>query len=169
MRWFMDLAYPVMDRARHRSAGMAARDPVGPWDTSALRSARQALVVTFKRSGEPVPTPVNHGLSADGKLYFRSEPRAWKIHRIAHNPRVLVCPCNLRGKPLGPLAEGIARVVADDRREIAHAIVQENWSPAMRIGETGLDRLGVPEVYVEVESAVQVESARRLQAESVDE
>jgi uncharacterized protein len=150
MRWFMDLAYPIMNRARHRKASEATRIPPSARGFGELRGTRQALLVTFKRSGEAVPTPVNHGLSDDGKLYFRSEPQAWKIKRIVNNPRVLIGPCNIRGKPAGPLAEGIARTLAPTESEQAHALVKDNWSRAMRAAERSLDRLGVPEIYVEV-------------------
>jgi PPOX class probable F420-dependent enzyme len=146
----MDLAYPVMNRGRHRKASLAAREPAGAGDFEALRGRRQALVVTYRRSGEPVPTPVNHGLSQDGRLYFRSEPDAWKIKRIAHTPRVLVIPCNLRGKPLGPGCEATARILDGAEREAAERLVNANWSTSMRVAERTLDRLGVPEAYVEV-------------------
>jgi len=146
----MGLAYPILNRGRHRKASLAARQSPGAGDFEALRGTRQALLVTYRRSGEPVPTPVNHGLSGDGRLYFRSEPDAWKIKRIAHTPRVLVIPCNLRGKPLGPGCEGTARILEVAEREAAEGFVNANWSASMRAAERTLDRLGVPEVYVEV-------------------
>jgi hypothetical protein len=146
----MDLAYPLMDRGRHRRAAEAARGPATAQGFESLRGARQALLVTYKRSGEPVPTPVNVGLSDDGRLYFRTEPHVAKVRRIRNNPRVLVGPCNLRGKPRGPMAEGIARVLDPDESEPAAALVSANWSAFMRPGERGMDLLGVPVVYVEV-------------------
>jgi PPOX class probable F420-dependent enzyme len=139
-----------MDRARHRRAAEAARAPATARGFESLRGARQALLVTYKRSGEPVPTPVNVGLSDDGRLYFRTEPHVAKVRRIRNNPRVLVGPCSLRGKPRGPMAEGIARVLEPDESQPAAALVAANWSAAMRPGERGMDLLGVPVVYVEV-------------------
>jgi PPOX class probable F420-dependent enzyme len=153
MRRFTDLAYSVMDRTRHPQAVEAARGGATAVDFAALRGARQALVVTFKRSGDPVPTPVNHGLSADGRLYFRSEPNAAKVRRIHREPRVLVGPCSLRGKPRGPLAEASARVLDPAESEHAAAIVSANWSRAMLPTERALDGLGVPMVYVELAPA----------------
>lgn len=156
MRWFMDLTYPVMNRGRHRKATEAAREPAGAANFEGLRGTRQALLVTYRRAGEPVPTPVNHGLSEDGKLYFRSEPRAGKIKRIANTPRVLVVPCNLRGKPLGPGCEGTAHILGASESKAAEELVLGNWSPTMRLAESTLDRLGVPEVYVEVTPALPI-------------
>jgi len=146
----MDLAYPIMNRARHRKAAEAAKMPGTASGFGAVRDVRQVLLVTFKRSGEPVPTPVNHGLSEDGKVYFRSEPGASKIKRITNNPRVLIGPCNIRGKPLGPLAEARARILPPAESEEALAFIRDNWSRMMKTAERSLDRLGVPEVYVEV-------------------
>jgi uncharacterized protein len=146
----MDLSYPIMNRARHRKAAAAAWGPVTASDFDGLRDARQALIVTFKRSGEPVPTAVNCGLSDDGKLYFRSEPHLAKIKRITNNSRVLLAPCNIRGKPLGPLAEGTARILPPAESARAYAAIRGNWSPAMWPSEMGMDRLGVQMVYVEV-------------------
>jgi PPOX class probable F420-dependent enzyme len=146
----MDLFYPLMEGARYRRAGEAAQEQPGAWDTDALGKARQALLVTFKRSGEAVPTPVNCGVSDDGRLFFRSEPHMAKIKRIANNPRVLVGPCNVRGKPRGPLAEGTARLLPEEEDELAYSVIRKNWAPTMWPSEMAMDGLGVQVVYVEV-------------------
>jgi uncharacterized protein len=149
----MALQYKVFDRMRHRRAFEVAREEGKAHDFDALRGARQCLLVTFKRSGEPVPTPVNFGLSADGKLYFRSEPHVAKIKRLRRDPHVRVCPCNVRGKPLGPLAEARARVLPESENERARSIVASNWRADMKLFERTYERIGVPEVYVEVTPA----------------
>ncbi|MDX6633295.1 MAG: hypothetical protein QOG26_1300 [Solirubrobacterales bacterium] len=149
----MALQYKVFDRARHRRAFEAAAQEGTESDFASLRGARQCLVVTFKRSGEPVPTPVNLGLSDDGKIYFRSEPHVAKIKRLRNNPRVRVCACNMRGKPKGPMVEATARVLSEAENERANAIVAANWRPEVKILEHTYDRIGVPEVYVELSPA----------------
>lgn len=146
----MDLFYPLMERSRHPKAIEAVQEPPAAADLEGLRGARQALVVTFKRSGEPVPTPVNCAISEDGRVYFRSEPQMAKIKRIENNPRVLVGPCNIRGKPRGPLSEGRARILSAAENEPAYTLIRHNWSPALWPSEMAMDRLGVPVVYVEV-------------------
>jgi PPOX class probable F420-dependent enzyme len=145
-----DLQYKVLDRMRHRDAFEVAGREGSASDFEALRGARQCLVVSFKRSGEAVPTPVNFGLSDDGRLYFRSEPRSAKVRRIRRDSHVRVCACNMRGKPTGPMVEGAARVLPDDAAE---SVLASNWSPPMRVLERGLDRLPVQMVYVEVTPA----------------
>lgn len=149
----MAAQYKVYDRMRHRRAFEIAREEGTAKDFDSLRKARQCLVVTFRRSGEPVPTPVNFGLSDDGRLYFRSEPHVAKIKRLTRDPHVRVCACNLRGKPRGPLVEATARVLPESETERANAIVEANWRLDMKIFERSYDRIGVPEVYVEVAPA----------------
>ena len=147
----MDLQYKVYDRARHPRAFEVAREEGTARDFSGLAGARQALVVTFKRSGEAVPTPVNFGLDDQGRLYFRTEPHVAKVRRIKRDPHVRVGPCSIRGKPLGPMAEGRARVLPPEEEERAYAAIEANWSPGMKVFEKGADRLPVEMVYVEVE------------------
>jgi uncharacterized protein len=149
----MAAQYKVFNRMRHPRAFEVARQQGTAGDFEGFRGARQALVVTFKQSGEPVPTPINFGLSDDGKLYFRSEPHVAKIRRLRRDPRVRVCPCNLRGKPLGPMVEAGARILPEPENERAYRIVESNWRADVRLLERVYDRIGVPEVYVEVSPA----------------
>jgi PPOX class probable F420-dependent enzyme len=155
----MAVQYKLYDRMRHPRAFEVAREEGTAEDFNALRGARQCLVVTFRRSGESVPTPVNFGLSDDGRLYFRSEPHVAKIERIRRDPHVRVCPCNLRGKPLGAVAEGRARVLPEAENERADAVLAANWSIWMTPFERGGERIGVPMVYVEVIPAARAESS----------
>ena len=147
-----DLQYRALDRMRHRDASAAARRPGTARDLSGFQGARQCLLVSFKRSGEPVPTPVNFGIAA-GRLYFRSEPRSAKVRRIRHDPHVRVCPCDLRGRPRGESLEGRARVLPEAEAKRADAALAGNWTAGMKLMERGFDRLPVEIVYVEVEPA----------------
>jgi PPOX class probable F420-dependent enzyme len=146
----MALQYRLYDRLRHpRAFEVAGRPGIGG-DFSGFRAARQCLLVTFRGSGEPVPTPVNFGLAQDGRLYFRSEPHVAKIRRLQRDPRVRVCPCSFRGKPRGELIEATARVLPPAESERARTIVASNWRLDTRVFERALDGIGVPEVFVEV-------------------
>jgi len=146
----MAAQYELYDRMRHRRAFEVAQQQGTASDFNGFEGARQCLIVTFKRSGEPVPTPVNFGLSEDGKLYFRSEPHVPKIRRLQNNPHVRVCPCNVRGKPIGPLVEASARTLPEAENDRAYAIIDANYRPEVRLLERGYDRIGVPVAYVEV-------------------
>ena len=113
-------------------------------------SGKHCLVVSFRRSGEPVPTPVWFGRE-DGRLYFRSEERVGKVKRIRANSRVLVAPCDSRGKPLGPAAEGRARILPASDEDRAEAAIQANFGLGRRMYEGFAMNLGPKGVYVEVE------------------
>ena len=149
----MDVQYKLYDRMRHRRAFEVAREQGTAPDFEPLRGARQALVVTFKRSGEPVPTPVNFGLDDQGRLYFRCEPHVAKIRRIRNDPHVRVCACNFRGKPTSPVAEGRARVLPPEENDRARDVIAANWAAGVSQFERAGERLGWDLVYVEVTPA----------------
>ncbi len=71
--------------------------------------ARYCLLVSFKRSGEAVPTPVWFGVR-DDRLFLRTALRTGKLKRIRNNPRVTVAACDFRGNPTGEPIEARARI-----------------------------------------------------------
>ena len=148
LRRAVDLQYRVYDRMRHREAARAAAEPgrTGPFEE--LGDSGYLLVTTFKRSGEPVPTPVMFS-KADGKAYFRSEPNA-KVKRLRANPHVRIAGCNPRGKPRTPVYEGTARELSREEHERAWRILREGYSPAIRVYESAADRMPVELTYVEI-------------------
>jgi PPOX class probable F420-dependent enzyme len=136
-------------RIRHPEAWRTEASAQG---FDALAGHKYCLLITFRRSGEPVPTPVWFGLD-DGKVYFRSEAEVGKIKRIRNEPRALVGPCNFRGRPLGPMAVGRARVLPSDGADRAEAALQANYGLGRRLYEGSGERLGLETVYVEVAPA----------------
>jgi PPOX class probable F420-dependent enzyme len=114
-----------------------------------LEGHKHCLLITFRRSGEAVPTPVWFGFG-EGRVYARSEARSGKVKRIRANPRVLVAPCDSRGKPLGPAAEGTARIVPPEQEETAERAIQSNFGLGRRMYEGVAMNLGPEGVYLEV-------------------
>src|ERR1035437_909032 len=104
----------VPNRFYHWIRHPSARSPAGQERTGRgfehLRGQKNCLLLTYKRSGEAVPTPVWLGLG-DGKPSARGVSDVAKVKRIRNDPRVRVAPCTARGKQLGPPAEGRARVL----------------------------------------------------------
>lgn len=141
------------DRMRHPDAHRAARGEAPARGFDALRGHKYCLLVSFRRSGEPVPTPVWFGLDGEGRLYVRSEVDAGKVKRIQAGARVLVGPATARGKPLGPLAEGAARVLSTDGEEHAERALQANYGLGRTVYESLSGPLGVKTVYLEVTPA----------------
>ena len=80
------LLFRGMDKMRHRGAfEVGAVVPKGK-DFTGFGKTRQILLVTFKRSGEGMPTPINYGV-ADGKIYVRKDASTGKVKRPRNNPR----------------------------------------------------------------------------------
>lgn len=88
-------------------------------DFTQLRRANYISLTTFRKSGEPVVTPVWFAEEA-GVLYLFTFPGAGKVKRIRHTARVTVAPCTLNGKVTGPTIEAQARILTDEQAK-AHA------------------------------------------------
>ena len=100
-----------------------------------LRGRKYALLVTYKRSGEGVPTPVWFGLDDRGHAFVRTGRLAAKARRIRNDPRVKLAPCTVRGTPIGAYAEGTARLLppADEAR--AESAIQGNYGLGRKVYE----------------------------------
>ena len=144
----IDLQYRLYDRVRHPQAADVAGRPGRTGPFVELGDSGYLLLATFKRSGEPVPTPVMFS-RRDGKVYLRSEPNA-KVRRLRANPHVRIAACNPRGRPKSPVYEGQARELPPEERDRARRILRDGYSPAIRIYESTADRLPVELTYVEI-------------------
>jgi Pyridoxamine 5'-phosphate oxidase len=82
-----------------------------------IGGSRCVSLVTYRRDGTPVATPVWHVVRGD-ELFIVSEADAWKVKRIRHDSRVTVTVCDVRGRtaPGAPSAEGTARLLDRQRR-----------------------------------------------------
>ena len=149
---FTALTDSIYLRMRHRGAwSSGTAEPIAPdRGFESLRGHRYCLLTTFRNNGDPVPTPVWFGL-ADGKVYFRTESAVAKVKRIRSNPRVRVAPCTVRGKPLGPPAEGRARIIESHEWEAAERAIAANYGLFRKLYEGVGNRLPIDVVYVEVE------------------
>jgi PPOX class probable F420-dependent enzyme len=106
------------------------------------------LLVSFRRDGTPVPTPLWFA-SAGDVLYARSEADVGKVKRIRRDPRVLVAPCDGRGRPLGPSHEAQARVLASHELLAAETLLAARYGMARRVLERVFFR-GRQFAYLEV-------------------
>jgi PPOX class probable F420-dependent enzyme len=106
-----DASYWVYDRMRHKAAFDSAAQPGTAPDFAGLREHKYALLVTFRRDGTAVPTPVWFALLDDRRFVTHTEERTAKVRRIRRDPRARVFPCDPRGKPLGPGVEATARIL----------------------------------------------------------
>jgi uncharacterized protein len=138
-----------LDRLRTSEAFRAANQPGTAPDLSALKGHKYCLLVSFRRSGEAVPTPVWFGVE-QGRAYFNTRERNAKVKRIRRDPHVRVGPCSFRGKLLGPLAEGTARVLPSAEREVAETALRSNYGLVRRAYYATFGGRGDPTVYIEV-------------------
>jgi len=131
----------------HSDARTAAALPAGSWDLDAFQDRSYCLVVSFRRNGHPVLTPVWFGVVAD-RLYFRTDAETGKVKRIRRNPRVRLAPCTARGRPLAAPIEGIARIVSGSDALAAEQALDENYG----LGRSLYKRLlaSTDALYVEV-------------------
>jgi uncharacterized protein len=141
-----------LDGLRSREAFQAAGLPGTAPDLSSLEGHKYALLVSFRRSGEPVPTPVWFGLD-HGRAYFNTRSPNAKLKRIRRDPHVRMGPCSFRGRPLGPFADCRARVLAADQEAGAEAALRSNYGLTRRIYYATVGSRGDPTVYVEVAAA----------------
>ena len=122
------------------------------------------LLVSFRRDGSPVPTPVWFASVGDA-LYARSEADAGKIKRIRHNSRVLAAPCDGRGRPLGPAHDAEARVLASDETLTAETVLAARYGITRRVVERLFFR-GRQFAYLEVRMTSESDSEESSDADA---
>ena len=124
---FMDRGY---DRMRDPAAFKVRVEDALPGDFESLRNHKYAVVVTFRRSGEPVPSPVWIAVDSAGRAYTKTGSHSGKVKRIRNDGRALVAPSTVRGRPTGQVRSGTARVLP--KEEWAHA--EETMAAAFGVG-----------------------------------
>ena len=90
-------------------------------------------LVTFRRSGEAVKTPVwfaKHG----GKFYVFTAAGSGKVKRLRNDRRIQAAPCGPRGRLRGEWIEGQARRIEDPAIErAAYAALLAKYGWQMRV------------------------------------
>jgi uncharacterized protein len=145
----------VFLRLAARTAPYGAREIVNaPREgaVGAIRGAKRSLLVTFKRDGTPVPTPA-WAAESGGRLYVRTERVAGKVKRLRRDPRMLVAPCTVRGRPLGPPFEATARVLPHDDEPIAERALRGRYGVGRATFELAMDLARVDMCYLEIKPA----------------
>jgi uncharacterized protein len=114
-----------------------------------VRACKRALLVTYRRDGTPVPTPV-WAAEADGLLYVRSERAAGKLKRLRRDPRLLVAPCTVRGRPLGAPFAATARMLGREEEPIAERALTNRYGLGRELFERTMDIMRVDMCYLEI-------------------
>ena len=113
------------DRMRSSKAqDVAETAPTG--SLTDLQGHQYCVLVTYKKSGEPMPSPLWFG-TGNGKLYFHTGASTAKVRRIERNPEVRVAAATTRGRPLSAPLVGTARVLPIDEAAEAERCLQANY------------------------------------------
>ena len=142
-------------RMAARVAPSGAREIADAPRTGSLQdilACKRSLLVTYRRDGTPVPTPV-WAAAADGLLYVRTERAAGKVKRLRRDSRMLVAPCTVRGKPLGAPFEATARVLPGEQESLAEQTLAGRYGLGREIFERTMDLMRVDMGYLEITPA----------------
>lgn len=121
-----------------------------------LRGHQYLNLTTYRKSGEPVRTPVWF-VEETGKLYMFTNGETGKVKRIRHTGRVLVGPADARGTPLGAEVTGLATLVNGAEAQLADAALTRKYGLMKRLF-TFVARLRRQQaVYIAVQPATRME------------
>jgi uncharacterized protein len=93
---------------------------------SQLAGEKYISIETYRKSGQPVRTPVWFAESG-GILYVRTSDDTGKYKRIRNDSSVQVAPCNMRGNVKGEWVKAEARIVSDDEKERAYKMLEKKY------------------------------------------
>ncbi|HUN05882.1 MAG TPA: PPOX class F420-dependent oxidoreductase [Aggregatilineales bacterium] len=99
---------------------------------SNLTGHQYLSLTTFRKNGQPVPTPVWFAHEGD-QLFILTLPGAGKVKRIQHTARVTVAPCDVRGNLLGDAVEAQARILSAEEGASANALLTRKYGLFKRL------------------------------------
>src|SRR5215218_10401745 len=83
-------------------------------------------LTTFRKSGQPVSTPVWFAI-LDDRIHVFTDNESGKVRRIRNNPRVNLAPSDFRGRPRGAAVWATARIVDEAEFESADRALREKY------------------------------------------
>jgi hypothetical protein len=148
------LSNRMYDGMRDRQAFALRNEDAVEGSFDALRGHQYAVLVTFRRNGEAVPSPVWFGLDDQDRAYVHTPHDAGKVKRIRNDPRALIAPSTLRGKPTQPAIRATARILPKEEWSHAEAALAAAYGLGRKIYERvfgGPEDMGT---YLEVSPTV---------------
>lgn len=94
-----------------------------PADIRVFAEQPTVSLVTYRRDGTPVETPVNLAVDGD-RAYFRTWTTSGKAKRLARNRQVRIAPCTLRGKVTGAAVAAMARPIEGEAADRARRLIE---------------------------------------------
>lgn len=106
-------------------------------------------LVTMRKNGTPVPTPVWFA-QVDDRLYVVTQADSGKVKRISHTPGVTVAPCTSNGTLLGEARGATARVLPESEWKMADAHLSRKYGLMKRMFDLASRVRGAKRVYLEL-------------------
>jgi PPOX class probable F420-dependent enzyme len=135
-------------RGAPRGARLIAKAPRAG-SLAGFGSGKQTLLISYRRDGTPVPTPV-WAAPGGGALYVRSERGSGKVKRLRADARVLIAPCTARGRPLGEPMEATAVVLGPEEELLAERILAGRYGFGRALFERAMDLMRVDMCYLKL-------------------
>ncbi len=101
-------------------------------DAETLATSQYLSLTTFRRDGTPVATPVWLARHGD-ELVVVTSMSSGKVKRLRNVSRVLLAPCDMRGRVRGDSAEGIARLQDDAETEVSIDLIRRRYGLLARL------------------------------------
>jgi len=101
-------------------------------DVETLAQNTYISLTTFRRDGTPVATPVWVAQLGDELRVF-TERSSGKAKRLQHSGRVLLAPCDMRGRVTGDAVEGTARLQDDAETAVTLELIRRRYGLQARL------------------------------------
>jgi PPOX class probable F420-dependent enzyme len=105
-------------------------------DVAALAAAQYVSLVSYRRDGTPVPTPVWVVGYGSGVAVWSARD-TFKVKRIQRNPDVTVAPCRFRGEVTGPAVAGRATIMSDADSARVRSLIRRKYGLTGRLTVLG--------------------------------
>lgn len=146
----MDRAY---DRLRHPSVFQVRREDAISGTFDQLRGHKYGLMVTFRRNGDTMPSPVWIAVDGQGRVYLQTGARSGKVKRLRNDPSVLIAASTVRGRPTSPVFLGTARVLPKEEWTHAEATLAAAFGLGRKLYQLAFPMGESVIAYVEVSPA----------------
>jgi PPOX class probable F420-dependent enzyme len=97
-----------------------------PDPLQALQGEKYASMVTFRKSGAAVATPIWFA-ERDGRLYVMTRSDSGKSKRLRNRPEATMAPCTMRGKVTGPSFPFKVRLLAPEEQGAARDALRRKY------------------------------------------
>ncbi|MCJ7712321.1 MAG: PPOX class F420-dependent oxidoreductase [Chloroflexi bacterium] len=95
-------------------------------DLETLANGKYLSLTTFRRDGTPVATPVWLARQGDELVVFTAKA-AGKAKRLRNSGRVLLAPCDMRGRVTGDAVEGTARLQDEAETAVTQDLIRRRY------------------------------------------